>query len=72
VEHKAMKTYLINYTLNKFCPYIIILFLLFYNSGIDPIRAFIVFAACIFVDKFAFNVGLSVAYCKKNNINLND
>lgn len=63
---------IINYSLNKFCPYIIIAFLLFYNSELDPLRAVIVLAACLFVDKFAFRAGYSYAYCKKHNISLDD
>jgi hypothetical protein len=61
---------IVNYTLNKFCPYIIILFLLFYNTELDPMRAILIIGACIFVDKFAFKAGYSYAYCKKHNINL--
>lgn len=67
-----MNTYLLNYALNKFCPYIIIGFLLFYNSGLDIYRAAGIILACFFVDKFAFKTGYSVAYCEKNNINLDD
>lgn len=63
---------IINYSLNKFCPYIVIMFVLFYNSNFDIFRALVVIGACIFVDKFAFKAGYSYAYCKKNNIPLND
>jgi mannose/fructose/N-acetylgalactosamine-specific phosphotransferase system component IIC len=63
---------IINYTLNKFCPYILIGFLLLYNSDIDIIRSTIILGACIFIEKFSFKTGYSVAYCKKNNINLDD
>jgi hypothetical protein len=63
---------IINYSLNKFCPYIIILFVLFYNSGLDLWRSIIVIGACMFIDKFAFNAGYSYAYCKKHNIPLDD
>lgn len=65
-------TNIINYSLNKFCPYIVIAFLLFYNSELDPLRAVIVLSACLFVDKFAFRAGYSYAYCKKHNISLDD
>lgn len=63
---------IINYSLNKFCPYIVIMFVLFYNSNFDIFRALVVISACIFVDKFAFKAGYSYAYCKKNNISLDD
>ena len=65
-------TNIINYSLNKFCPYLIILFVLFYNSNLEPLRSFIILGACIFVDKFAFKAGYSYAYCIKNNISLDD
>ena len=65
-----MKTYVINYTLNKFCPYIILLVALFWNSGIDPLNALIALGACFFIDKFSFKTGYSVAFCEVNNINI--
>jgi mannose/fructose/N-acetylgalactosamine-specific phosphotransferase system component IIC len=63
---------IVNYTLNKFCPYIVIGFLLLYNSDIDIIRSVIILGACLFIEKFSFKTGYSVAYCEKNNINLDD
>jgi hypothetical protein len=63
---------IINYSLNKLCPYILILFVLFYNTDFDALRSLIVVGSCIFVDKFSFKAGYSYAYCKKNNIPLND
>lgn len=65
-----MKTYVINYTLNKFCPYVILLLALFWNSGMNPLNACIALGACFFIDKFSFKTGYSVAYCESNNINL--
>lgn len=64
--------YIVNYALNKFCPYLVIGLLLFLNTETDPIRAIIILASCIFVDKFSFNTGYSVAYCKSNGIKLQD
>ena len=64
--------HIVNYALNKFCPYIIIFFLLFYNSGVDPARSTIIVLACLFVDKFSFKSGYSVAFCHSNNIPLDD
>ena len=63
---------IVNYTLNKFCPYIVIGFLLLYNSDIDIIRSVIILGACLFIEKFSFKTGYPVAYCEKNNINLDD
>jgi len=50
----------------------VILFVLFYNTDFDLLRSLIVVGSCIFVDKFAFKAGYSYAYCKKNNISLDD
>jgi len=61
---------ILNYSLNKFCPYILIGFLLFYNSGMNPLRSGIILLFCLFIDKFSFKAGYSLAFCKKNNINL--
>jgi hypothetical protein len=65
-----MSSYVVNYVCNKFCPYIVILFSLFYNSDIQPFNAIIILAACFFIDKFSFKTGYSVAYCEENNIDL--
>ena len=65
-----MKMHVINYSLNKFCPYLILGFALFWNTELSPINACVVMAACVFIDKFSFKTGYSVAYCEANNINL--
>ena len=65
-----MNTYVINYMCNKYCPYIVLFIGLFYNSGVKPLNAIIVLAACFFIDKFSFKTGYSVAYCEENNIEL--
>lgn len=67
-----MNIHLVNFALNKFCPYIAIGILLFYNSGLDIYRSIGIMAACYFVDKFSFKTGYSVAFCEKNNIKLDD
>tara|TARA_Y100000361_G_C11159602_1_gene346303 strand:+ start:1966 stop:2175 length:210 start_codon:yes stop_codon:yes gene_type:complete len=65
-----MKTHVINYVCNKFFPWIILLFALFWNSGVNPLNAVLVLGCCFFIDKFSFKTGYSVAYCEANNINL--
>ena len=61
---------IINYSLNKFCPYVVISFLLFYESEFSLIRSLIIIGLCMFVDKFSFKAGFSYAYCIKNKIPL--
>jgi ABC-type polysaccharide/polyol phosphate export permease len=65
-----IKTHIINYFCNKYCPYIILLIALFLNSGIKPLNALVILASCFFIDKFSFKTGYSVAYCESNNIDL--
>ena len=65
-------TSIINYCLNKFCPYLIILFLLLYNSNIELYKCGLIIGACIFLDKFSFRAGYSLAFCEKHNIKLDD
>jgi len=66
------KIHLINFCLNRFCPYIAILFLLFYNSGIDAWKSLAILAFCMFVDRFSYRAGYSVAYCQAKGVNLDD
>ena len=65
-----IKTHVINYICNKFCPYVILFIALFLNSGIKPVNALVVIAAYFLIDKFSFKTGYSVAYCEANNIDL--
>ena len=64
--------YLINYSLNKFSPYLIMAFLLFYDSGFSVWRSIVCLGLCFFIDKFSFKAGYSVAYCEAHNIDLDD
>jgi len=66
----ALNNFFINYCLNKFCPYLLISFLLFYNSGLDLWKGIAVCLACFFLDRFAFKAGYSVAYCESRNIDI--
>lgn len=65
-----MNNIIFNYSLNKFCPYIIIFFLLFYESNFDVFRSALIIGACIFIDKFSFKTGYAVSFCEQNNIKL--
>ena len=64
------KMHVINYCLNKFCPYVIILGTLFLNSNLEIWKGLLVFAFCLFIDKFSFKAGYSVAYCESRGIDL--
>lgn len=62
----------LNFALNKFLPFIIIGFLCFYKMGPYTFEPYVIMGLVYFVSYFNFKAGYSVAYCEKNNINLDD
>ena len=65
-----MMTHIINYSLNKFLPYVFLLFLVFSQMDYATLYPYLTIGFVFFVDKFSFKTGYSVAYCEKNNIDL--
>tara|TARA_B100000989_G_scaffold62835_1_gene43353 strand:+ start:2990 stop:3205 length:216 start_codon:yes stop_codon:yes gene_type:complete len=63
---------LLNYCANKFCPYIIISGFLFYNSGLEVWKSIIILGMCVFIEKFNFKAGYSLAYCESKGIDLDN
>ena len=61
---------IINYSLNKFLPYVILLGIVFSQMDYTTIYPYLTMGFVYFVDKFSFKTGYSVAYCEKNNIDL--
>lgn len=59
-----------NYCLNKYVPYLFIGFILFWHLGYETWAPYVVMAFVLFIDKFSFKTGYSVAYCKKNGIDI--
>jgi hypothetical protein len=59
---------LINYSLNKFCPPIIISFLLFLNFGFLTWEPYVIMGLIFFIEKFNFNTGYAVAFCEAKGI----
>ena len=66
-----MNSYVVNFTLNKFLPFLVISFLCFLKMGFDTYEPYIVIIMSFFIGHFHFKTGYAVAYCEKNNINLN-
>ena len=62
----------LNYALNKFAPFIIIGFLAFYKIGFNSFEPYVILFFSMFIAHFNWRAGYSVAYCEKNNINLDD
>lgn len=65
-----MNTYFLNYCLNKFCPYFIIVSVLYISLGFSQPLIYIILPFVMYIDRFSFKAGYSVAYCDSNNINL--
>ena len=65
-----MMNAIINYSLNKFLPYVILLGIVFSQMEYTTIYPYLTMGFVYFVDKFSFKTGYSVAYCEKNNIDL--
>lgn len=65
-----MMNAIINYSLNKFLPYAILLGIVFSQMDYTTIYPYLTMGFVFFVDKFSFKTGYSVAYCEKNNIDL--
>jgi general stress protein CsbA len=67
-----MDFYLLNFILNKFCPYLAILGLLIITIGDSAPLCYLILPFIVFIDRHSFKTGYSVAYCKINNIDLNN
>ena len=65
-----MNTHVINFTMNKFCPFLIISFLSFYKMGFECFEPYVIIALSFFIGRFHFKTGYAVAYCEQNNISL--
>jgi len=61
---------ILNYLLNKFCPYIIIGFLVFYQFGLERWEPYVIMAMSFVIDKISFKTGYAVAFCEAKNIKL--
>jgi hypothetical protein len=58
----------INYCLNKFCPYIVIGTLLFMNLSYSSWEPYVILGMIMWIEKFHFKTGYSVAYCESRGI----
>tara|TARA_R110002051_G_scaffold279307_1_gene340759 strand:+ start:277 stop:504 length:228 start_codon:yes stop_codon:yes gene_type:complete len=61
----------INYSLNKFCPLIIVAFLVFSNFELTRWEPYVIMLLIFFIERFSFKVGYSVAYCECKGIDTN-
>jgi len=63
--------YLLNYCLNKFCPYIAILIIMIFTIGGTAPLIYAILPFIMWIDRHSFKAGYSVAYCECNGIDLN-
>ena len=69
-NYKIMNTYYLNYCLNKFCPYIVIFTVLYVLLGFTQPLVYIILPFVMYIDRFSFKAGYSVAYCESKGIDL--
>lgn len=65
-----MKHYVVEYLLNKLCPYAIISFLTFINMGFFTWEPYVIMGLVYFIDRFSFKTGHAVATCEERGIDL--
>lgn len=61
---------LFNYILNKFCPYVAIVLAMSTCLPFNSWQLYVISFMIIFIDRFSFKCGYSLAYCHSNNIDL--
>tara|TARA_B100002019_G_scaffold12262_1_gene9903 strand:+ start:2473 stop:2691 length:219 start_codon:yes stop_codon:yes gene_type:complete len=64
-ENKLM---MLNYSLNKFLPVILVAFILFYKIGFETWEPYVIMGFVFFIDKFSYRVGYSVALCEERGL----
>lgn len=61
---------IINYSCNKFIPYIIVGLILFSALSYLTWQPYAILGFIFFIDKFSFKTGYSVAYCESRGIDI--
>jgi hypothetical protein len=63
---------IINYSLNKFLPYLFVGALLFSQLNWETWQPYVILGFIFFIDKFSFKTGYAVAYCESKGLDLNN
>ena len=73
-KSKGFSSYeaIINYCLNKFCPLITVAFLVFSKFELTMWEPYVIMGMVLFIERFSFKVGYSVAYCERRGIDTNE
>lgn len=59
---------IVNYCLNRFCPLILVTFLIFANFELTRWEPYVIMGLILFMDRFQYKVGYSVGYCEAHGI----
>lgn len=59
---------ILDYSLNRFCPIIIVGLILFTSFSLGDWQLYAIIALLFFMDKYQFKVGYSVGYCEASGI----
>lgn len=71
-NYNIMFTHYINFCLNKFCPYFVVFFVLYFLLEFSEPLVYIIIPFIMYIDRFSFKSGYSIAYCENKGIDLND
>lgn len=63
---------ILNYTLNKFLPFLIIAGLLVYSIGYQRWEPYAIFGLILFIERFSFKTGYAVAFCESKGVDLSN
>ena len=61
----------VDYCFNKFCPFIMVIFLIFSKFELTMWEPYAIIGLILFIERFSFKVGYSVAFCEKKGIDIN-
>lgn len=62
--------YILNYCLNKFCPYIAIFVIMAFTIGWSAPLAYLIIPFIMYIDRHSFKAGYAVAFCECKGIDL--
>lgn len=63
-----MQMQVINYLLNKFCPVLIISFLVIYKFGLQAFEPYVIIGLLGYMNYFNYKVGYAMGVCESKNL----
>lgn len=61
---------ILNYCLNKFCPYVVIFLVLYLLLEFSQPLVYIIIPFVMYIDRFSFKTGYGVAYCENKGLDV--